>query len=392
MSQNQNAAPPLPGLAPIRKVFPIGIMPNKANQSPDAVFQGPGYTLIIVEFDDQGRCQDRRQMKALDDKLTKLENVDTITLVFVHGWKHDAQSGDDNLANFCDVLQKVAAEQGTHAIPVIGIFVAWRGLSLYGYGVLENLSFWDRKQAGWRVAQGAPRELFGRLRQYRRACQDAGGSPLLLIAGHSFGGMIVYAALAQSLIEAAATQSGHIVPSFADLVLLINPAFEAVRYLPIYDVIKERGKGTFAENQLPVFVSVTAANDWATGLAFPAGMATSLLLERTKGRQERQALIHTMGHLPWMQTHALSAGPSVPANAPGLSRFGGKAMLANIGPLDERNPFWVVTATKDVIDGHNGIWLPAFQDFVEGLVIEHAKEAHAQRAAKLAARKGPDAP
>jgi hypothetical protein len=48
-------------------------------------------------------------------------------------------------------------------------------------------------------------------------------APLLVIVGHSFGGMIVYSALAQSLIEAASTNKPHISTRFADLVLLVNP-------------------------------------------------------------------------------------------------------------------------------------------------------------------------
>jgi len=62
----------------------------------------------------------------------------------------------------------------------------------------------------------------------------------LIIVGHSFGGMVVYSALAQSLIEAASSIAPHVGTRFADLVLLVNPAFEAVRYLPIFDLLKER--------------------------------------------------------------------------------------------------------------------------------------------------------
>jgi hypothetical protein len=46
----------------------------------------------------------------------------------------------------------------------------------------------------------------------------------------------------------------------------------------------------------------------------------------------------------------------------------------------DHNPFWVVTAAKDIIDGHNGIWLSNFAAFVEGLVTGHAREAGVKRA------------
>jgi alpha-beta hydrolase superfamily lysophospholipase len=147
-------------------------------------------------------------------------------------------------------------------------------MSLYDrYGVLENLTFWDRQDAGRRIAVGSVRELFGRFRHYRNRRRDMGSAPLLIIVGHSFGGMVVYSALAQSLIEAASTITPHVSTRFADLVLLANPAFEAARYLPIYDLLKERMEANRVVEQPPVFVCATATNDWATGIAFPIGNA-----------------------------------------------------------------------------------------------------------------------
>jgi pimeloyl-ACP methyl ester carboxylesterase len=358
--------------------WPIGLVPNAKHQPADSVFDFADYTLAIVEFDDQGRCYDRGQMEALARKMAELSVSDAVILVFVHGWKHDGRSDDDNLTRFLEVAEQIATEEKATPtpVPVLAIFVAWRGLSLYGFGV-ENLTFWGRKQAGLLVAMGAPRELFGRVRRFRDARLQAGGAPLVVMVGHSFGGMIVYAALAQSLIEAAAMDSNVLVPSIADLVLLVNPAFEAARYLPIHDVVKERGEGGFARNQRPVFVSVTAHNDWATGIAFPAGMAIARLQENTLGYEERQALIRTMGHLTWMRTHELSLrGPSE-----AVGEFG-SAQLRRIR-FSEHNPFWVVGATPDVINGHNGIWQQPFIDFVQSLVLSHVRNAEARRSLNL---------
>jgi hypothetical protein len=246
-------------------------------------------------------------------------------------------------------------------------------MSLYGFG-LENFTVWDRQQAGHRVAQGAPRELFGRLHHWRASRQQASGEPLLLIIGHSFGGLITFTALAQSLIEAAASQSGEIVPSYADLVLLVNPAFEGERYLPIHDLVKERDEGNFARNQRPVFVSVTAHNDWATGIFFPLGNFYRRFEESALGREEKQALIRTMGHIEWMRTHQLSI-----AHPPG----GGpaKSSLRRIR-FAETNPFWVVGATPEVVDGHNGIWQEPFVAFISDILSKHVQATHARRLKK----------
>jgi hypothetical protein len=242
-------------LAPTTSDSFIGIIGNVQHQTQGGVFPQSGYDLGIVEFDDQGRCfGDRAQMHAIMAKIEAIWSQDVIIILFVHGWKHNARTSDDNLQRFQDVLadtvkkEKVASvEVGGSPRPVFGIFVGWRGKSFYdALDLSENLTFWGRQAAGRRVALGSVRELFGRVRQYReyRLNENDGkggnSQPLLVIVGHSFGGMIVFSALAQSLIEAASAPFDKVTPRFADLVLLVNPAFEAGRYLPIYDLVVER--------------------------------------------------------------------------------------------------------------------------------------------------------
>src|ERR1700693_892945 len=77
----------------------IGVMENKPNQS-SGLFDFGDYQLAIVEFDDQGRCYLRDQMKEVAGWLSEHANTDAIIVVFTHGWKHDARSDDSNLASF----------------------------------------------------------------------------------------------------------------------------------------------------------------------------------------------------------------------------------------------------------------------------------------------------
>ena len=349
----------------------LGIIGNEPHQS-EGLFDFKDYQLAIVEFDDQGRCYLRRQMQEAADWLAAHSDTDAIIVVFAHGWKHDARSDDSNLASFQGVLQDTVerekSEQPSSPRPILGVFVGWRGTSLYDrLGVLENLTFWDRQDAGRKVAVGSVRELFGRFRHYRNHRLDKGGAPLLVIVGHSFGGMIVYSALAQSLIEAASDTAPEVATRFADLVLLVNPAFEAVRYLPIYDLLKERTDANRVVEQPPVFVCATATNDWATGIAFPIGNAYCLLTESWRGIEERQAMINTVGHLDWMTTHDLK---TIDAN-PGFELTPRKS-----GP---QQPYWVVSAAPEVIDGHNGIFQAPFLRFVADLVFRHVSNSLQRR-------------
>jgi hypothetical protein len=372
---------PRPGIAPDSRLTDptpygfIGVMGNKPHQS-SGLFDFGEYQLAIVEFDDQGRCYSRYQMKEVVAWLSDHANTDAIIVVFTHGWKHNARSDDNNLANFRRVLKETVeqekSEQDKHsnsARPILGVFVGWRGLSLYDrFGILDNLSFWDRQDAGRRVAVGSVRELFGRLRHYRNRRLDAGGAPLLVIVGHSFGGMIVYSALAQSLIEAASSTKAHVSTRFADLVLLVNPAFEAERYLPIWDLLNERPPSDV--DQPPVFVCATAFNDWATGLAFPIGNLYCLLTESWLGVQERQAMINTVGHLDWLRSHDLKAT----SNASGYELTPRKAGF--------QAPFWVVGAAPAVINGHNGIFQLPFLKFIAGLVFAHVTNSIKRKTSK----------
>jgi pimeloyl-ACP methyl ester carboxylesterase len=347
----------------------ISILGNKPNQI-GGLFKRNEYELAIVEFDDQGRCYSRPQMKAVADWIARHLNEDTIIVVFVHGWKNNARSDNGNLKNFQQVLIETVqqeklgqAQNGGTPRAVLGVFVGWRGGSLRdSFGIIDNLTFWNRQDAGRRVAVGSVRELFGRLRHYRNNRLDNKGAPLLAIVGHSFGGMIVYSALAQSLIEAASTTKPHISTRFADLVLLVNPAFEAARYLPIYDLLRERAAPE-GEEQPPVFVCATAANDWATGLAFPIGNAYCLLTERWRGTQERQAMINTIGHLDWLITHDLKA------------IAGGAGYERTARSPGSHQPYWVISATPAVINGHSGIFQTPFLKFIADLVFAHVKKS-----------------
>ena len=365
----------LEGLTPVGPGGPGGIMPNKQHQTFHGFMPGAPYELAIVEFDDQGRCYDRGQMDAVAKRLEALApddppqaGQDVILVVFVHGWQHNARSDDDNLTAFRALLSKTVdyeraqASPGVAPRPVLGVFVGWRGLSDFGLGdVLADATFWGRQAAGQRVAVGSVRELFGRLRHYRNRQQKRGGNPLLVIVGHSFGGMIVFSALAQSLIQAASAPAGGVTPEFADLVLLVNPAIEGARYIPIYDLVSSAAFTARTTKQLPVFICAQADNDQPVGLVFPLGNAEHAITESTIGDLEKWCVRHALGFVPSFRTHKL-AGPT--ADNPFV-----------LDPPDttQANPFWVVGAAKEVIDGHGGIWQTPFLHFIASLVFQHVQ-------------------
>ena len=371
------------GQAALRSVllnfFTFRIIANRPHRRDISVpLEGPaGSAFMTLEFDDQGLMFDERGIGTLETHLAALNGRDPVIVVFVHGWKHDASPGDIFLDRVRALVAEAAKPSGR---PILAIYLAWRGLSRAGNWLWENSSFWDRQAAAGRVAAGTPREILGRLRTFRNGPGDGGqAQATLLIVGHSFGGLIVYAAIAQSLIDAAAS-TGPVVPSYGDLVLLLNPAFSAISYLPMQSII---GRREFSHDQLPVFVSVTAANDRATGILYPLGNVLRPLTEAWRTAHEREALTRTMGHLAWLRTHTLAAATqSASTGNPttSLQTLGQPGAAETIGGVlvtatnqKSRSPFWVASATPDVIDGHDGIFLPRFENFVRALLQAHAE-------------------
>jgi alpha-beta hydrolase superfamily lysophospholipase len=83
--------------------------------------------------------------------------------------------------------------------------------------------------------------------------------------GHSFGGLLLFHALSQSLIHSVLSYTDPAVDladNYADLVVLVNPAIEGSRFQPLFEAILARS--VFPTNQLPVLVAVTAESDWTT--------------------------------------------------------------------------------------------------------------------------------
>jgi len=113
---------------------------------------------------------------------------------------------------------------------------------------------------------------------------------------------------------------------------------------------------------------------------FPLGNAFFLVTEIWKDRHERQAILHTIGHISWLKTHDLSAE----SGAGGATDY--KLWPPAPGKMST-TPFWVVQATPDVIDGHSGIFKPRFLTFVADLVFAHADQT-ARREANLQFHQG----
>jgi len=267
---------------------------------------GKEFNLGIIELSDDGHVSDDDQKETVMARLREValggrgKSVDVhqspgaIIITFVHGWHHRSKVCDNNLACFRRVLQALSEASGKGGRPVFGVYVGWRGDTIEKKA--SFLSFYNRKSTAHHIGGAGGREV---LLDLHRTYQDLNDRidngmkhPVTMVtAGHSFGGALVYSAVEAARVRELrklnpnAAGSDHVVgrrpvdcggkevrpirPGIGDLVVLVNPAFEARRYEFFVD--DEKTPARYADGQLPVLLTVASEGDSAVKVAFPAG-------------------------------------------------------------------------------------------------------------------------
>jgi hypothetical protein len=397
------------------------------------------YTLGFVEFNDQGDAWSvtkdpaaARQMDLVMDYLNRqAADHDLLMVVFVHGWHHTAKGqeageehADANVETFQRVLQGLAQEEQQRALnarparqprPVVGVYVGWRGDSISIPG-LDELTFWDRKNAAAQVGHGGVTQLLSEIELVKRTqdskarvaartpttaspCDALATDPKpvtsdtrLVVVGHSFGGLVVQSAIGQILEDRAVrTKGGDYgcqlgVEGFGNLVVLINPAFEAQRYSVLHDMAEKRR--FYPPDQLPVEMILTSQADDATGVLFPLGRHVSTVFDRNGWDAQN---VTAVGHYPPYITHTLTRkSPQAPAQANlkqawvDKSRSDSDVCVAGLTlrrlQLSERNPYLNVSVSGDLIKSHNDIDEPDIINFIQKMMMLSA-QTEAERTA-----------
>ena len=375
------------------------------------------YRLGFVEYDDQGQLRDRNQMQAVLDEYYKIASEKDVLLVaFVHGWHHSAKPEDQNITEFRKLLTKLSryeeigsTQQKRTRRKVLGLYIGWRGDSI-DVEYLNALTFWERKNTAHKVGQQGVSEVLLRLEEIvnvRAAMQEQPPPPThsrLVVIGHSFGGAVVFTSLQNVLADRYLdSRRGKAVQGdakgFGDLVVLLNPAFEALRFSTLYDISQQHCRRYFP-SQVPKLAILTSEADYATKYAFTIGRSLSTLFEThtdlerhycsDQGRQQRtlaegKADRAAVGHFEPFQTHRLNA-VSVQTEREDdfdllqLKRswaeqkhaatldFEGTELI-HLGMTRPLNPYLNVEVDKELIGGHNDIWRDRLVGFLHDLIV-----------------------
>lgn len=388
------------------------------NQGTDSAFQ-----LGFVEYDDQGQLRDRKQMQTVLDHYYPIAGQDDVILtVFVHGWHHSAEPGDGNVESFKAMLEQISLREsqsskqdGRTKRRVLGVYIGWRGDTITA-PVLQHSTFWGRKAVAHEVGLQGVSEVLLRLEEIvnvKAAIEQEDPKPLnsrMVVIGHSFGGAVVYTSLQQILadryIDSRKNKSfqGN-AQGFGDLVVLMNPAFEAMRFGTLFDIGQsclDEGAPcrNYAPDQLPRLAVLTSEADLATRYAFPMGRVwattfkTHDTLHRLVSTSENAKAIEvseyaadnkTIGHFEPYWTHTLKKLPEDnirPAhfnyrtlgNRWSEQDFGDtlefeEVALNHLDRSHPRNPYLNIYVDEELIDGHNDIWREEIQHFLQDLII-----------------------
>jgi Alpha/beta hydrolase of unknown function (DUF900) len=310
---------------PFRTNFtPCDPAQTTTNCSNPVIESTPDYNLGFVEFDDQGWFWNTNQLKAVEEMIrteAKIGQTNVaqgiVMFVFVHGWKNNAATNNDNVEMFRKTLAQlnnVEQIQTNHtARKVVGIYAGWRGLSAttdWFPPLAEELSFWERKNTAHKVGgYGALTELLVDLEGLQ---QDSNESLVtnaprteLIIVGHSFGGGAVYSAISEIVNErfVQTVKQGQVLKPLGDQVILLNPAFEASRHYTLNQMAVSIGQ--YPTNQRPVLSIFTSKGDWATHYFFPLGRFFSTWFEKNRDEEQKLANRQAVGWFQPFITHDL---------------------------------------------------------------------------------------
>lgn len=283
---------------------------------------GPiSYYLSFLEFQENGRLTEKgvdgsvlqqSQLEVLEDHLTKQKN--NYVIVFIHGWRHDARLGDNNVANArvyaahaasaLDYRCKTTGKECDYTVTMV--FIGWRGarvdetaidawadrsFSLFGTSIPKAISsvvgsfpaaltLFDRKPVSERIAPSVIASLRHVDRLLKRRLTSGSPNERMVVIGHSLGGNILATGLNSAMIDVIRNhKSGELLKSpLGDLVVMINPASEAWKWTSIQremrrhvnfpldtrdeDSLAKESLGFFPPNQPPVYISITSAFSW----------------------------------------------------------------------------------------------------------------------------------
>lgn len=192
----------------------------------------------------------------------------SVVVVFVHGWRHNADIGNENVETFRMLLAYTRSflnarcvENGTYCdAKLSGLFLSWRGAiyeeptfgGLLDSGVASATAFnrsveADRLSAATPIGGGTySRSITQQIIDYVDGSLNLDNTSLshdkMLVVGHSFGGHLIANSYVDEAVQAVAEHEyrGLTEPIVGDLLVLFNPASPLENWKRIQEQIRRQ--------------------------------------------------------------------------------------------------------------------------------------------------------
>jgi hypothetical protein len=327
------------------------------------------YRVGFVEFKENGQSvdpvQEQKALALIDEARRRASGGKVIAVVYVHGWKNNAsEAGPGGEAKDVEKFKNALTELGYRSfaaarqlngnpapIPIVGIYMAWRGKSLMGPDWFTFVSYWPRRNTADHVGDGP--DFAPTLNHIIAKVNEGNSGSRIALIGHSFGARVLEHAIEKQtdrvqLYSSTASPSpadGSRMNPLVDLTLYVNSANDArlsmarieslqanplrVRH-PDYDAATcERPKPEDAQRcgDYPLIVAITSQGDMATKILLP--VANTINLDKgpaTPAPPPKDRLYldpippvgiykrSAAGHMPFLQSHTVHeiACPAIP--------------------------------------------------------------------------------
>lgn len=378
------------------------------------------YVINYVEYTDKSQLWDKQELKDAVQQVTAAEAgglQHPLIVVYVNGWQHNASDASGDVKKFRVLMSKLADDypegKRGEAPQVVGIYLAWRGLTFTVEPFKHIISYWPRrkvaKEVGTTGIHNAICDIEGAIKGNRL-------NTFLLLAGHSFGARVLenaielndpsgqcptmYGVFENLKAEALASKNGSQEKLFrlpylpADLVVYVNAATSSTktrsRVAQIRNECPEATSAWICQAD-PLYVAFTSTNDLATGLVMPVANLVFPDLRSDK--------LHLLSAADTGQLHThlapkkgcpgaeavcftMADGKSDPAQYY-LPRMADRIQVPRLG-LD---PFWIFNVHSNLVNGHGDVWNPNVVSMLSEILRKngHYRDVR-QKAAELTER------
>jgi hypothetical protein len=216
-----------------------------SDQKPSLDCRTSLYKEAFIEFDEDGQLYDAAQVaaarKLIEVEKARAKNGKIITVLYVHGWKNNAaeappggkpkdvekfQGALFELGSRAQAAAAAAATPGAprpETVPVVGIYIAWRGKTLMGPSWFTFTSLWSRRNTANNIGDG--RDLGPTIQGFIDLSNKDNDNSRVLLVGHSFGARVLEHAIESKQVTLfdGDPAAGPVRPR-VDLVLYVNSA------------------------------------------------------------------------------------------------------------------------------------------------------------------------